>query len=166
MAEQLVVEFDEYEIAIEEATSVEVIEETTLIVVEETGVVILEVGEPGNAGPTGQQGPAGTPRIEIPFSFGDATPLVLFTALAGKLIQRVTLFIESAFDGDTPSLMIGDEGDAARLMSAGENDPREEAAYQVTPNLSYDTDTQVKLFISPGSGASQGSGLVVVEVQT
>lgn len=166
MPEQVVVEFDSFEVVIEELLSVEVIEETVLSVTEETGVEILEVGEPGLTGATGAQGPAGTPRIEVPFSFGDASPAQLFMAVAGKLIERVVIFIEIAFDGESPSLTIGDEDDPARLMSSVENNPSEEAAYQVTPNLSYETDTQVLLFITPGLGASQGSGLVVVEMQT
>jgi len=90
---------------------------------------------------------------------------VLFTTIAGKLIQRVAVFIETAFDGLGPALMIGDSDDPDFLMAATENDPTEEAAYQVTPNVFYDTDTEVLLFISPGLGASQGSGLVVIEVQ-
>lgn len=136
------------------------------ITVSSPKVRIVTVGKLGPPGPEGQQGPAGTPRIEIAFSFGDATPAELFMALAGKLIERVTIFIETAFDGDTPSLTIGDEDDPSRLMSAVENNPSEEAAYQVTPNLSYETDTRILLFITPGLGSSQGSGLVVVEMQT
>jgi hypothetical protein len=136
------------------------------IVVSSPRVKIVTAGKIGPPGPVGPQGSAGTPRIEVPFSFGDATPAVLFTASAGKLIERVTLFIETALDGLSPSLTIGDADDPASLMNASENDPTEEAAYQVTPNLLYDEDTQIKLFISPGLGASQGSGLVVVEMQT
>lgn len=166
MTEQIVIEVDAYEIVIEEELSVEVFEETTLAVTEEVGVEILEVGEPGNTGGIGPQGPAGTPRIEVPFSYGDATPAQLFTTSAGKLIERITIFIETAFDGASPSLTIGDEDNPALLMGSFENDPTEEAAYQVTPNLYYETDTQILLFISPGLGASQGSGLVVVETQT
>ena len=164
--EQVVVDLDEFEIVIEEAGTVEVVEEVTLVVSEETGVEILEVSEPGPAGAVGPQGPGGSPRIEIAFSFGDATPAVLFLAEANKLIQRVTIFIETAFDGTGPVLTIVDEDESERLMAAFENEPREAAAYQVTPNLTYDTDTQVLLFITPGLGASQGAGLVVVEMQT
>jgi hypothetical protein len=163
---QVVIELDEYEIVIEEQLSVEVIEETTIAVNEEVGVELLEISEPGMTGGIGPQGPAGTPRIEIPFAFGDATPLELFVAEAGKLIERITIFVRAVFDGSNPSLTIGDEGDPVSLMSATENNPSEVAAYQVTPNLHYVSDTQVLLFITPGLGASQGSGLVVVEMQT
>jgi len=139
------------------------------ITIEKKDVQVVVRGIQGPSGPQGLQGipgSAGTPRIEIPFSFGDATPANLFMAVTGKLIERITLFIETAFDGETPSLTIGDEDDSALLMDSFENDPKEEAAYQVTPNLAYETDTQVLLFITPGLGASQGSGLVVVEMQT
>jgi len=139
------------------------------ITIEKQDVQVVVRGIQGPSGPQGLQGipgSAGTPRIEIPFSFGDATPANLFSAVAGKLIERITLYIETTFDGESPSLTIGDESDPALLMSTLENNPLEEAAYQVTPNLSYETDTQVLLFISPGVGVSQGSGLVVVEMQT
>ena len=158
MYEQIIIEA--------EHVDVEIAGETLLASVEVVGIEIIEIGEPGQSGPTGPQGPAGTPRVEIPFSFGDATPAELFVATAGKLIERITVFIETAFDGISPSLTIGDEDDPDLLMASFENDPTEEAAYQVTPNFSYDTDTQVLLFINPGSGPSQGSGLVVVEMQT
>lgn len=166
MADQILVELNEYQIVFEQQFSVGVVEETILTVIEETGVEILEVSEPGPAGAVGPQGPAGTPRIEVPFSFGDATPLELFVASAGKLIERLTIFIETAFDGENTSLSIGDEDDVSALMTTLENDPKEEAAYQVTPNLFYEVDTQVLLFITHGLGSSQGSGLVVVEMQT
>lgn len=136
------------------------------IVVSSPQVRLVTAGKVGPSGPQGIPGPAGTPRVELPFSFGDATPAELFMAVAGKLIERITIFIETAFDGESPSLTIGDEDNPALLMESFENDPKEEAAYQVTPNLYYETDKQVLLFISPGLGASQGSGLVVVEMQT
>jgi len=136
------------------------------IAVTSSQVKIITVGKIGPSGPAGPQGAAGTPRIEVPFSFGDATPLVLLTVSAGKLIERVTVFIETAFDGLNPLLTIGDADDPAVLMTAVENDPAEEAAYQTTPNLSYQTNTQILLFITPGLGASEGSGLVVIETQT
>lgn len=139
------------------------------VTIERKDVQVVVRGTLGPSGPQGLQGTpgsAGTPRIEVPFSFGDATPGQLFTALAGKLIERITIFIETAFDGESPLLTIGDEDDTALLMSSLENNPSEEAAYQVTPNLLYETDTQVLLFITPGLGSSQGSGLVVVEMQT
>lgn len=129
-------------------------------------VQIVTAGKVGPSGPVGPQGAAGTPRIEVFFSFGDATPLVLFTAIAGKLIERITMFVESAFDGESPMLTIGDADNPTLLMDSSENDPTEEAAYQVTPNFFYESNTQVLLFINPGLGASQGSGLVVIETQT
>ena len=136
------------------------------IVVSSPKVQIVTAGKLGPPGPQGIQGSAGTPRLEVPFSFGDATPQALFTAQANKLIERITVFLKTPFDGLLPSLTIGDESDPSRLMGELENDPKEVAAYQVTPNLSYPSDTQVLLFITPGLGSSQGSGLVVVEMQT
>jgi len=137
-----------------------------ITVVTGESVTVIDGAAQGQRGLVGPQGPAGTPRIEVPFSFGDATPATLFTAKAGKLIQRITVFIERAFDGLTPVLTIGDATEPTALMGASENDPTDEAVYQVTPNLYYETDTEILLFITPGLGASQGSGLVVAEVQT
>jgi hypothetical protein len=50
-------------------------------------------------------------------------------------------------------------------VAANENDPTQAVAYECYPNTVYEVDTQITLSITPGSGATQGSGVLVVYVQ-
>lgn len=106
-----------------------------------------------------------TVKHSFTFSWGDATPRTLFTALAGKKVLLIVLYMTVAFDGINAALSLGDAGDVERLMAASHNIPSVLGSYATRPNYAYGSDTAVTLSITPGSGASAGSGLVVVEVQ-
>ena len=117
-------------------------------------------GEQGDPGPPGTSG-----GIEFPFSWGDASPETITTIPSGKLIYEVQVHIQTAFDGASPQLQIGDAGQADRLMQAGQLDPTQEGSYSVSPAKVYGSDTDILLTIDPGGGATAGSGLVVIFVQ-
>jgi len=126
-----------------------------------------ENGREKVAGIKGDTGPSGGfVTLELPFAYGDATPSPIGTALADKLILSVALYITSYFDGTGPALTIGDAGVNDRLMAAGQNDPTSEGEYETHPVYAYGSDTPLNLYITPGSGATQGAGLVVITFQT
>jgi hypothetical protein len=108
---------------------------------------------------------ADTRFIELPFSYGDATPKPLSTALTGKLIHEIQIHIVTPFDGVGAALTVGDAGDPARLMAADQVDPATVATYAVHPGHRYESDTQMNLFITPGEGATQGDGLAIIYVE-
>ncbi len=132
--------------------------------------VVLEIAEKqvvsvGGQGPPGRDGLNGSGGVEFQFSYGDATPAVVTTALSGKLVYKIEIYLEVAFDGVGAALKVGDAGQADRLVAANENDPTQAVAYECYPNTVYEVDTQITLSITPGSGATQGSGVLVVYVQ-
>ncbi len=135
------------------------------IIIEETDVVVVNEGEQGIAGPEGPAGPPGGPVLEFAFSYGDATPSTLFTALAGKLVKGVSLFIEAGFNGSGAALSVGSQADPEALLAASENDPTTISVFHSSPNKSFGADTPIFLFITPGVGASEGHGLVAVEME-
>lgn len=139
--------------------------ETTEVQVTQEGVVIEVSGVPGPRGATGATGPAGTPHIEVPFAFGDATPAQVCLAGAGKTIFSIMLVVFEPFNGTDPALTIGDAADPDRLMTAADNDPATAATYQTHPGYAYPGDTNVLLSISPGAGTTQGSGLIYIEIE-
>lgn len=107
-----------------------------------------------------------TREVSISFDWGDATPKPLMVAPADKMILSIRLVIEEEFDGVGSALMIGDSGDADRLMLATDNDPASIGEYEVAPDYAYLIDTQLTLSITPGSGASTGGGTVLIEIET
>lgn len=97
----------------------------------------------------------------IAFAWGDASPKPLLTVPAGSRVLSVRLIVDTAFDGAGAALTVGD-GDPDRLLAAGENDPGTPGSYAAHPAVLYGADTALTLTITPGAGASQGAGAVII----
>jgi hypothetical protein len=141
-------------------------ERNSIVVVPQRETVLVTTATRGPAGPTGPQGASGTGgAVEVAFSYNDATPAALVTALTDKMVYSVVLFIEVPFDGTGASLTVGDAGDTDRLMTAAENDPTLVGAHESNPAHVYGTDTPLTLSIVAGAGATQGSGIALLYIQ-
>lgn len=128
---------------------------------------VVTLGTQGPPGAAGVQGPPGSGggAIEINFAFGDATPATLITATAGKIVYGIGVHIRVPFDGVGAQVTVGDAGDLDRLMTAVENDLTSVGSNETNPAYAYGSNTQLLLSITPGAGASQGSGLVTIYIQ-
>ena len=98
----------------------------------------------------------------VPFAYGDASPKPLLTVPAGGRVLAVRVIIDSPFDGAGAALSVGDAAGPAGLMPAGANDPAVPGTYAAHPAALYATGTALTLAITPGAGASQGTGLVML----
>lgn len=121
-------------------------------------------GEQGPPGPPGPTGPTYGP-VEINFSFGDATPVAVATVLANQLIYGVQLHIRVPFDGVGAALVVGDPAQPDRLMKANENDVLTVGTSTTAPAHAYAAATSVRLSITPGAGATQGAGVLVLGIK-
>lgn len=98
--------------------------------------------------------------VEIAFSYGDATPRTIYTAIKTQRIWQVILSIDVAFNGSLPSITLGDNGDLDRLMASNQNDPLTIGVYSTSPAYEYAEGSAILLSITPGGGASAGSGKI------
>lgn len=104
--------------------------------------------------------------LEIPFSWGDATPKLLALVATGKLVSEVSIILTTTFNGVGATLAIGSTGSPPEdLMARAQNDPAALATYRTNPNKVYGVATNIYLTIAPGAGASQGAGLVKLVIQ-
>ena len=152
----------------DQETIIEVHEDGSQVAVQGGTVEILEAGIQGPAGAQGIQGipgPSGVGVLEIAFAFGDATPKNLVVATANKQVYSVGIHIHTAFNGTGAALAVGDSGNTSRLMATTQNDPTAVGTYAVAPNHRYGAGTQLLLTITPGGGASQGAGLVTLQIE-
>ena len=155
----------EVAVTLQQATPVQV-------VVQPQAPVLITLGaEQGPSGPEGPEGPAGaagdgTHHIVVNFSFGDATPALLGNVPAGKRVLQGWINIVTAFDGIGAALTVGSVAAPGDLLAADANLPSLVASYEFAPNVAYLVDTDVFLTIVPGSGATQGSGQVVLQIET
>jgi hypothetical protein len=151
-----------------------------VIVVDDTDILIVEdpsqpefidverdvhIITSGESGPRGAPGASGAGGIEFPFAWGDASPRTVTAATAGKLVYGVQLHVSAAFDGTGAQLQVGDAGDPERFMAAGQNDPATVATFTTAPSHRYGVDTSVLLTITPGAGATAGSGLLTLFIE-
>lgn len=115
----------------------------------------------------GVQGPRGAPGVgfvEVAFRYGDATPKPIVSIAADSFLKLARVYITEAFDGTGAALTLGDVDDPTRIMESGWIDPATLGETETAPGIRYDDPTQVLLFITPGAGATQGAGVVVLEV--
>jgi hypothetical protein len=130
-------------------------------VVYRTEIVMASVvpGVPGPPGPPGGSLPT------LAFSFGDATPSLIATIIAGTRLFNVRLSVETAFNGTGAGLSIGTMALPNLLADGAVIDPTVLAVYEFSPQEVFLVDTPVYLFITPGSGASAGRGSVILQRQ-
>lgn len=138
--------------------------------VETTRVLeIITAGPQGARGDDGADGAAGAngdgqyPTID--FAFGDATPAPVLTVnpASAAEIALIQLEIEEAFDGVGAQILLGTAADPDALMAADQNDPSSLATYEASPRVRLAGGEQIILTITPGAGASQGRGKIIVQ---
>lgn len=119
--------------------------------------------------PLGPKGDAGAPGNSLPtvyFAFGDATPLIIYTAPENQLIKQVTLIVLTAFNGAGAAVSIGTTSDPALLMATAESNLAVTGSFETSPNETISSGTPIKVFITPGAGATVGQCGVLIEYAT
>ena len=147
----------------QDVTSANVTQETTRT------LEIVTAGPQGPRGDDGADGAAGAngdgqyPVIE--FAFGDASPAIVLTLnpASAAEVALVQLEIEEAFDGAGASIAVGTVADPDGLMRADQNLPGEVAVFETSPRVRLPAGEGVQLTITPGAGASQGRGKLIIQ---
>ena len=114
-------------------------------------------------GPMGPPGPSADGVPAVAFSYGDASHVVATAPFAG-IIRTVRVDFETPFNGAAPAVSVGFLGDVDALMATGENDPSEAASFEVAVDVPVTAGAQIWLDITPGIGASQGNGVLFVDL--
>jgi len=125
----------------------------------QTGVRVVRIP----LGPPGAPGASGNSQPTIYFAYGDASPLTIYTAPENQLIKQITLIVLTAFNGSAPTVSIGTTASPALLMATAENNLAVIGSFETSPNETISAGTQIKVFITPGAGASAGQCGVLIE---
>jgi hypothetical protein len=103
--------------------------------------------------------------VEFPFNFGDASPRLVTTVLANKMVLSCSIRIITAFDGVGASLKVGSVAVSDDIMATDDSFPGVLSSWEANPNTIYGVDTNVYLTINIGAGGSAGSGLLILTLQ-
>ena len=125
-------------------------------ITQQSPLIVVSVAEQGIPGA------AGLGAIRKDFGFGDSTPDLIVMANAGDVVYEVEIVIMTPFDGTGATLTIGDSAQNDRLMQSTQNDPATPATYGAIPDYKYSAVTPINLYISPGAGATQGAGFILI----
>lgn len=104
--------------------------------------------------------------IEVAFNYGDASPKLLTTVPANKLVLMSSIVIKTPLNGVGATLQIGSTGTPGDVMDTTDNAPSIQSNWTNNPDTVYGSDTPIYLTINNGSGATAGSGLVILQIQT
>ena len=102
---------------------------------------------------------------EFIFHYGDATPKLLLTVPANKVILSVNIVITTAFNGTGAALTVGDASNYSSVVAATDNNPSVISNWTIEPGVFFGSNTPIYLSITAGSGATQGTGLLTIQIQ-
>ena len=139
------------------------------VVLQPPPMMVIEVAPPsvfdvkfvvgqGMAGPPGE----GSEGITRGFSFGDVSDRVIYTMPRAGLVQSAMLNIAVPWDGIGSAVAI--LAGLTDLMPAYGNDPALASVFEWTPAAHLAAGTEVHLLNTPGAGATQGIGTMVLEI--
>lgn len=100
-------------------------------------------------------------RKVINFSYGDASPVPVFTAPHDLHVLLSRIAIDTAFDGAGASLTL--TVPSGNLLTADQNYPETVGTYSVTEPLDMTAGDQAIFTIDPGAGATSGAGRIIID---
>lgn len=99
-------------------------------------------------------------------AFGSAATVALFTLPANSVIDRVSVIVDTAFDG-TPTLSVGvNGGSASKYVGSGDNTLLVADRYDVPNQQAAVGGTEALEFYYAAGGATVGAGRVLVTYAT
>jgi len=103
--------------------------------------------------------------FEYTFNYGDATPRLLLTIPANKVIISCAIFITTGFNGVGATVSIGDASNYNSIMATTDSNVSMETNWSTNPGVVFGTATPIYISITAGSGATAGSGLLTLSFQ-
>jgi hypothetical protein len=100
---------------------------------------------------------------DIYFSYSDVASRLIYTTSSNEIILTITVVILVPFDGTSASISIGDSAVNNRLANNTQIYLSEVGEYSINPTYKYTSATPINLYLTPGAGATQGNGYIIIE---
>lgn len=149
-------------VVVKDTAAVGARDQSTVAVITRPTEATVGVSTPGVQGPRGPSGDETADSVDA-FSFGDASPATLMVLDSAVLGLRVALTITTPFNGAGASIAIGTTASPALILPPERSDPTESTTFETKYMGPLPALTAITLTLTPGFGASQGAGVVVIE---
>lgn len=100
---------------------------------------------------------------DIYFSYSDVSSRLIYTTGTNEIILTVTVVILTPFNGVGASISIGDSAVNNRLANNTQIYLSEVGEYAINPTYKYSSATPINLYLTQGTGATQGNGYILIE---
>ena len=98
------------------------------------------------------------------FAFGTASPIALFSTGAGDILDKIVLYVDTAFDG-TANVTVGVAGNTAKYSSTAQVDLLTAGRYEVSPvQGAQGIEALIATYVA--GGATVGAARIVVHYGT
>lgn len=124
---------------------------------------VVTVVSAGQQGLRGVPGPAGNSIPAVQFAYGDATPGAVYTPPTDQIITSLSIVVTQVFNGTGAKVSIGTTGDPDLLVPEDETDLSILGGFGFEPQVEIEAGTAIKVFITPGAGATQGQATILIE---
>lgn len=98
-------------------------------------------------------------------AFGTSSPVTMFTTGASDVIESITVYVDTAFNGTTPTVTVGISGTTSKYSTTADVDLKTAGAYVIHPNLvAQGAESLIATYSA--STSSAGAGRIVVAYAT
>lgn len=108
--------------------------------------------------------PSTSSTIESAFTFASSSPLLLVPMREGDRNVRAVVSIDTPFDGVGAGLQLGTAAIPGGIFTTAEIDVTASDSFQTMQVFESGIPDNIQLQITPGAGATQGSGRVLLEI--
>lgn len=115
------------------------------------------------AGLRGAKGASGQVLPPIPFAHGDASPRLIHLLADTQLLASLQVVLTVPFNGESPAIRVRTQSGQV-LIETDQIAAGFSATYESTPGAVLPSGTGIYLEITPGAGATAGSGFVVLNL--
>lgn len=100
----------------------------------------------------------------VPFTFSTASPLIITGVAVGDILNRSEILIETAFDGVSPTILLGTFASPGLVFSSSNTTPSVAEQYESLLLTKFDMSDFLILTINP-NGSTQGSGILFYKIR-
>jgi hypothetical protein len=102
--------------------------------------------------------------VRCSFSWGSVSSIIINRMIPDQLVRSIDIVIFEEFNGVGAMVTVGTDVDHDLLVATTQVDLRTVGTYTIYPGHKFLVATDIKMFHTPGAGASSGNGTIIINL--